>query len=225
MNPIDRMSRVADVVLEHPECARIFQHYRVDYCCRGDMSIEEACRGRGVASDLVLADLEAAVAARSVDDAPRLDRLPTDALVATIVGKHHAYLRATLPFLDALVVKVARVHGDHEPRLVALRDVFQGLRAELEPHLDEEERVLFPSLTSKAPDRAAIARGLAFMKEEHRRVGDALARLRELADDYAPPDWACNSYRTLLRELANLEADTLRHVHAENHVLLPRFAA
>jgi iron-sulfur cluster repair protein YtfE (RIC family) len=26
-----------------------------------------------------------------------------------------------------------------------------------------------------------------------------------------------------MRELAELEADTLRHVHVENHVLLPRF--
>jgi iron-sulfur cluster repair protein YtfE (RIC family) len=28
-----------------------------------------------------------------------------------------------------------------------------------------------------------------------------------------------------MAELANLEADTLRHVHVENHVLLPRFLA
>jgi regulator of cell morphogenesis and NO signaling len=40
-----------------------------------------------------------------------------------------------------------------------------------------------------------------------------------------PPEWACTSYRTLLSELAALEGDVLRHVHLENHVLMPRFAA
>jgi regulator of cell morphogenesis and NO signaling len=113
------------------------------------------------------------------------------------------------------------VHGDHNPKLRGLLEVFRALRAELEPHLDEEERVVFPALVAEVPDRAA----LAAVHEDHLRVADALARLRVLGDDFEPPSWACNSYRTLLRELAHLESDTMVHVHAEEHVLMPRFIA
>jgi regulator of cell morphogenesis and NO signaling len=63
------------------------------------------------------------------------------------------------------------------------------------------------------------------MHEDHLAVGDLLARLRELSDGYATPDWGCNTYRVLMAELETLEEDTLRHVHLENHVLAPRFSA
>ena len=43
-------------------------------------------------------------------------------------------------------------------------------------------------------------------------------------DGFTLPDSACTSYRTLFAELVDLEADILRHVHVENHVLLQRFA-
>ena len=61
------------------------------------------------------------------------------------------------------------------------------------------------------------------MQQEHLHVGNLLARMRIYADDFSAPDWACGSYRTLMRELAALEMDTLRHVHLETHVLMPRF--
>ena len=62
------------------------------------------------------------------------------------------------------------------------------------------------------------------LPEKLRRL-PSLSVMRSIADDYVAPEWACNSYRTLMTELAHLEADTLRHVHVENHVLLPRFSA
>ena len=37
------------------------------------------------------------------------------------------------------------------------------------------------------------------------------------------PEWGCSSYRVLMSELEALEGDVLRHVHLENHVLMPRF--
>ena len=61
--------------------------------------------------------------------------------------------------------------------------------------------------------------------EEHEEVGAILAMLRRAAADYVASDWACTSYRTLMKELDVMEADTLEHVHLENHVLLPRYSS
>jgi len=54
-------------------------------------------------------------------------------------------------------------------------------------------------------------------------VGRALDRIRDLTDDFATPDWGCTSYRLAMAELDDLTTDVLRHVHLENHVLMPRF--
>ena len=39
---VNPSEQVAKVVLEHSECAEVFQRHRIDFCCRGDMSIEQA---------------------------------------------------------------------------------------------------------------------------------------------------------------------------------------
>lgn len=222
---LDRNESVAQIVLDHSECAAIFQKHRIDFCCKGNLSLAEACEGRGVDPALVLADLEHAVASRQGHAEPDLRELSTPALVGHIVARHHEYLRRVLPFLGPLTAKVARVHGDHNPKLREIDAAFRELCEALVPHLDQEEQVLFPALTSRTGDRSVIAAELSTMHSEHLAVGAILQRLRAAADDFRTPDWACNSYRTSFAELEALEADILRHVHLENHVLMPRFAA
>jgi regulator of cell morphogenesis and NO signaling len=118
-----------------------------------------------------------------------------------------------------LAAKVARVHGDRNPRLANVNELVVALTSALLPHLEYEEATLFPAVLATEPDSAALAEEFQKMKEEHLAVGELLGRLRDETESFSPPDWACTSYRTLLSELERLELDTLRHVHLENHVL------
>jgi regulator of cell morphogenesis and NO signaling len=221
---IDSETLVARAVLDHSETAPVFQRHRIDYCCQGNRTIAAACEDRGVDAGALIAELHAAIDERGAT--PGLDAvaLSTPALITHIVSTHHAYLRRALPFVGSLAAKVARVHGDRDGRLLALAFEVRELIDALEPHLDAEERTLFPALVAAAPDRAVISRALASMHADHLEVGATLDRIRTVTDDFALPEWACTTYRTLFAELADLEADILRHVHLENHVLLPRFA-
>lgn len=220
---IDRESTVAQIVLEHSECAKVFCDHRIDFCCRGERSLNTACAEKGLDVEVVRSALELAIAGRQERQEPDPRELSTADLVAFIVSRHHAYLNEALRFLEPLASKVARVHGDHNPKLVQVRDTFRDLAAALEPHLREEEAVVFPALTAPQRDQRLLASEFESMQQEHLLVGDMLARLRSQADDFVPPEWACGSYRTLMGELAALEMDTLRHVHLETHVLMPRF--
>lgn len=221
---LDRSQTIAKIVLDHSECAPIFQKHRMDFCCRGNVSLEEACTARGLDPRVVAAELEAAIAERRGDGNVDPRSLATPALVAHIVARHHEYLRKALPFVEGLVRKVARVHGDHEPKLRELERVVLALIEALPPHLAQEEEVLFPALTARDGDRGVIARELASMNADHLAVGSLLEQMRIAADDFTVPSWGCGSYRALFRELEALEGDVLRHVHLENHVLMPRFA-
>ncbi len=161
----------------------------------------------------------------SVESLARPDprSLSTAELVAHIVESHHAYLRSALPFLVTLTAKVARVHGDHDPRLRELQAEFVELRESLDLHLDQEEEVLFREVVADRPDAAVLRRELEGMHVEHAQMFESLGHIRALCDGYTPPEWACNSYRRLLTELAALEKDVLQHVQLEDGVLLPRF--
>jgi regulator of cell morphogenesis and NO signaling len=221
-----RTRTVAEIVARHPASARVLQAHRIDFCCRGERTVAEALAGRaGAREDEVLAEIEGAIHAPAAQAEPAPVDLSVPALVARIIDRHHAYLRRALPSLLPLVSKVARVHGDHDPALAALDAEVRLLAGALEPHLDEEERDLFPLLMARGADRARVRAALARMRSDHLAVGEALGRIRDLAHGFEAPPWACASYRLALAELEDLETDLLRHVHLENHVLGPKAAA
>lgn len=222
---IDTTQTVADLVLDHSACAQVFKRHHIDFCCRGDMSIEEAAKSKGLDVGMLAGELSAAIAQRAGGPGEHADprELSTPRLVAFIVARHHEYLRQVFPFARGLALKVSRVHGDHNPKLRDLQVAFEDLANELLPHLDHEEQTLFPALMAAEADKAKVRPLLETMNEDHLTVAAILERIRTASDGFTLPDWACNSYRTLFAELQQLESDVFTHVHLENHVLRPRF--
>lgn len=220
---LDRQQTIAQLVLEHTECAEVFQRHRIDFCCRGEATLEAAARAKGIGVEALIEELLLAIAKRRGPLPEDSRMLSTPDLIAYIVSTHHEYLRNALPFIQSLAAKVSRVHGERNPSLRALALAVEQLTAQLLPHLDDEERTLFPALV--AGDSAQLTALFDAMLLEHHAVAKLLEEIRTASLDFTPPDWACNSYRALCAELRRLESDTFRHVHLENHVLMPRFAA
>jgi regulator of cell morphogenesis and NO signaling len=216
---------VAGVVLDHSECAAVFQKHHIDFCCRGAMSVADAANLRGVDVNNLLVELDNAIAARSGATGPDVREMSTARLVAHIIATHHEYLRTAMPFVITLAAKVSRVHGEHNPKLKDLDHAVRALNDLLLPHLDEEEQVLFPALMTPTADVAKTTALIDAMKNEHLAVAAILEKIRAATDEFTLPEWACNSYRTLFGELAHVESDVFTHVHLENHVLAPRVGA
>jgi len=219
---------VGAIVRDHPALSRLFEQAQVDYCCGGQKTLAEACTKRGIDPQAFLKELETFAA---TEPAPEVDltALSLTELVEHIERLHHAYLHTELPRLEAMVTKVAKVHGNKEPRLAQVRDLFLALSAELATHMMKEEQVLFPmirqleaSVTLPQFHCGSVANPIHRMEFEHDEAGTALAQLRQLTDDYTPPEWACNTYRALLDALAYFEQDMHQHVHKENNVLFPQ---
>lgn len=220
---------VGELVAEKPSRSRVFEAFRIDYCCGGKRSLEDACRKKGVALDELVSALDRAEARSLAEDATDAAHMPLDALCDHIVERHHEYLRCELPRLTRMANKVAKVHGDRDSRLVAVADTFAGLAEELGSHMMKEERILFPVIRQMAQmdglppmPFGTLANPIHAMEAEHDGAGGGLERLAELTDDYTPPDWACNTYQALLDGLHDLEMDLHQHIHKENNVLFPR---
>jgi regulator of cell morphogenesis and NO signaling len=225
MPHLNHGATVARIVTERPAAARVFQKHGIDYCCHGNVTVPQACLDARLDPEAVFAELEAALAAGDAQPEEDPRALSTAALIARIVDRHHGYLRRALPYIAPIMAKVAKVHGQRDANLQRLHDAFRDLAASLGPHLDEEEEVLFPALMARQPDARVVEREVERMHGDHLAVGGLLARIRTLTDGFTTPEWGCNTYRVLMAELDALEADILRHVHLENHVLVPRFGA
>lgn len=149
-----------------------------------------------------------------------------------IEDTHHTYLNVELPRLDGLTTKVAAMHGERDPRLREVRDTFVALRAELEDHLMKEENILFPMIRelqrgggTPSFHCGSIGNPIRRMTFEHEGAATALNRLRALTDGFQAPDWACDTYRTLLHSLAHFVDDMHEHIRKEEDALFPRALA
>lgn len=225
--PTDTITRI---LKEHPAAARVFERNGIEFCCAGGATLEEASGDRGIPTEILLADLEALFAPQA--DHGCAAELPLPALVSHLEESHHAYVREELPRLDAMTARVAAVHGARDSRLNAVRGVWAGLSATMAAHLEKEERILFPMIRALEDDSApidfhcgSVANPIAQMEREHRDIEEAIARLHALTDGYAPPAWACGTYRAMLEALARFESDTLEHTLKEEVHLFPRAAA
>lgn len=218
--PIDPSRTVAELVLERPARARVFEELGLDYCCGGKTPLDDACAARGVPVGQAVAALEA------VSDEPTAERdwatAPLAELCDHIVSEHHDRLRTELPRLDDLLAKVVRAHGEERASLLELHDTFTSLRRELEEHLATEEEQLFPLVRVGGPYDADK---LGALEHDHEWAGSALARIRELADGYDMERALCNTHRATLDGLRELEHDLHQHIHEENNVLFPRALA
>ena len=182
MTTIDAHTTLAEVVTAEPSLARELERRGLDYCCGGKRSLVEACERKGLDPAAVAAEL----AAVDGDPAEREERdwraVPLPELCEHIVDVHHARLREELPRLSGLPARVAKAHGAEDERLVEVGATFEGLRAELESHLEDEERRLFPAIVSggAADDPSVVAE----LEHEHEEAAAALDRLRALTDGF-----------------------------------------
>jgi regulator of cell morphogenesis and NO signaling len=180
----------------------------------------------------MLAELHAAVAPTPRE--PNWNQTSLSALIAHIQQKYHEPLRQELPRLGAMLQKVVSRHGDRFPDgMQPLQQTFEMLAAELLGHMAKEDQVLFPcivALENGTPSAAGAPNGwmttpIAVMEAEHADAGRALEDIRRMTNGFAPPDWACPTFRGLYYGLAQLESDMHVHVHLENHILFPRALA
>lgn len=230
--PFDPQTRIGDLVLDQPATMRVFEALNVDYCCGGHRSLAEACAHAGLGLPEVQAALAALAGAPAADIDPGAWRDATlAALMAHLEATHHAFTRAELGRIAPLMEKVLRVHGEHHPELARIDVCFRAMAADLGPHLDKEEQILFPYVRSLEAGQPAsccfgtVANPIRAMQNEHEQVGDILRELRILTRDYLVPEDACGSFRSLYLGLASLEADLHLHIYLESHLLFPRAVA
>lgn len=226
---------IREIVASDYRTAAIFQRHGLDFCCNGGRTIQQGCADTGVDAASLMREIDA-ILVTPATGVPRFSAWDARTLISYIVGNHHAYVRAALPQLLEHTAKVAAVHGPRHPELVHIAQLFARVGGEMVEHMAKEEQVLFPfiALLEDAASRhvappaapfGTVANPIHMMEAEHEFVGDAMAEIRHLTDNYAAPDDACATWRVSLEELQAFERDLHEHVHLENNLLFPKAAA
>lgn len=231
---LDPTKTVREFVLGTPNAARIFEKMKIDYCCGGNKSLEDACATAGVEVE----ELERLFAVTAQTDpthhsAVDFQQVTLTDLIGHILASHHVYTKDEMARLQPLIAKVIAAHGENHAELTQLGELFAQLCADLTPHMFKEENVLFPyieeleaSLLQKQAAPFApfgtVTNPIRMMMMEHDTAGEILREMRALSSEYAVPADGCISYQTLYQALEVFEKDLHQHIHLENNILFPR---
>ena len=213
--------------------AEIFKKYGLDFCCNGNRTIKQACEEKGLDVAEVERELQQADKAPVTAQPLPFNDWGLDFLADYIVNTHHLYVRKNMNDLRGYAAKIATVHGKQHSELLTIQKLVNEVLDELSSHMVKEENVLFPYIKSlvavknnQQPLQSltlnTVEDPIAMMEHEHQLVGDNMAKIRQLSDNYTLPADACSSYALYFKMLKDLESDLFTHIHLENNILFKK---
>lgn len=227
---------LGQIVAEDYRAGAVFDRFGLDFCCRGNRTLGDACAAKGIDETTVTAALAVIGKpnGRAAGDLPTGSG-PLDELTRYVVSRHHAYVRQATPRIVSYLERLIEAHGERHPELTRVAGHFSILSADMAMHMIKEEEILFPYIcalsaakTSGAqPDNlfGTIRHPIQMMEDEHQAAGDELAAIGQLTSGYAVPADGCATYRVCFEELEAFTRDLHQHIHIENNVLFPRAIA
>lgn len=223
---------IGELVAKDFRKAEIFKKFNLDFCCGGKKTIAQACNDKKV--DIMEIENELnKIDTQGDQTSHKFDEWELDFLVDYILNTHHKYVKNAIPILLDYTSKVAKVHGKEHPEVIEIADKFYVAAEELNGHMCKEEQILFPyikQLVSANSNKSTIP-GSVFetiknpinmMEHEHDLVGDIFKTIRELSNNYTPPEDGCTTYKVSFLKLKEFEEDLHQHIHLENNILFPK---
>lgn len=225
---------IGDIVRVNFKTAQLFEKNNIDFCCGGQISLEDACEKSGIDMKALIPELESLVQT-SDPDSKYLESLELDALCEYIVKRHHTYVSENIPFLRQNLKKLCEVHGEGHPELFEVAKHFGEGADNLTMHMQKEEIILFPTITNMVNQKkdgnenselgCGVLGPIDQMIFEHEAEGERFAKISQITNNYSPPADGCNTYQVTYKTLQEFEQDLHRHIHIENNILFKKAAA
>lgn len=234
MNTLEQIT-VGEFVAGDFRTAAVFSKYGIDFCCKGNRTLEEVCEKKGLDVYSIQDELNAVLESKS-DNNIDFKSWPVDLLIDYIEKTHHRYVEEKSTALLFYLDKLCKVHGQRHPELFEIGLHFKICATELAQHMKKEELILFPFVKKmfnalrdqesiEQPHFGTVNNPIAMMQDEHENEGERFRIIAKLTDNYNPPVDACETYRVTFAMLKEFEQDLHKHIHLENNIVFPKAQA
>ncbi|SRR5690554_211287 len=232
---ITQNTTIGEIVAHDFRTAALFSKLGIDFCCRGNRTIEEVSQKKGLDATQLQRELDE-ILQKTESGSIDFKSWPLDLLADYVEKTHHRYIEEKTPVLLAFLHKLCKVHGERHPELFEINRLFTESAQDLAAHLKKEELILFPfvrkmvnaRITGKKferPQFGTVENPIEMMKHEHDTEGERFREIARLTNHYTAPADGCNTYRTAFLMLEEFEQDLHKHIHLENNILFPNALA
>jgi regulator of cell morphogenesis and NO signaling len=227
-------SFITEIVTQNYRTSEVFLKHGIDYCCKGKHTLRDACESKGINVELVKQQLNQAINSVNHSSSLEFNDWPIDFLIDYIEYVHHHYLRDNLSIIEELLSRFVHSQNSKYNSFSELMDYFAGLKTDLLPHLEKEEKIIFPYIkqvahayASKESYASLFIRTLRkpleqVMHHEDEKLAQYIHRFRKLTNNYSCPIHASIAQRVCFAKLKELDNDLTQHMHLENNILFPK---
>lgn len=228
---IKKENTVAEIVSKKLGSDHVFSKYKIDFCCGGGMTLENACKESGIDFDVLKQEIEATNS--KITGTLNTNDLDVQALINQVKNGYHISISESIFEIAPFSSKVAEVHGVVHPEVIEINEHFKSVQSVLTEMLKNSILSLYPIIDEVLDQKSkqaevAITELQAFQKAVIRNeiaqklIGDTLNEISKLSSHYSVPEGACNSYKFLYEKLHELEHQVHNYMHFEKNVLIPK---
>ena len=145
-------------------------------------------------------------------------------LITFTETQYHQKIETDIKDLMPHIDKVVRVHGEKHPHLLAVRNLFLQLVAELNEHVNKEVN-LFKSVVENTIDADKCEFELSSLAGNHIAFESVLENISELTNKFTAPEGCCKTYRLVYRLLGEFNLKLIHYKELEIEVLFNKIKA
>lgn len=149
-----------------------------------------------------------------------------------IIENHHHFVKKQLPLIAELIDYVIERHGKTYAALYDIQKLFHSFSESFYKQIFRKEEELFAYIKKlyrlseegkqmSPPYFGSIVELENQLSEEHNNVENALTQLRQITNNFVPPDNSCSNHKRIYKLLKALCYDTKQHIYLENNLVFP----
>lgn len=217
----------SDIIKTFPRASDIFKVYQINYCCSGHHPLGETFeKDTNLDGNKIMDELNNSYTdwLKEVNDTIDPDTATPSDIIDHIIKKHHPYFNNELMKLEEFVTRIYKVHGNVQPHLEELNDLYNTFRIELQEKIIKEENDLFPSLIQNAEEptdeRLQLVDDLSKQIDNNNKIAkDLLEQMSELTNEFELPENACGTYQIAYARLREIKENTMIYIRLSDKLL------
>jgi len=224
---------VSEIVRADYRAADVFKKHGINYCCSGQVMLQQACDMRKISYEEVVAELGMATRSMRLPNSLQFGEWKMDFLADYISNVHHAYLYNMLPDLGNRMSSFIEGHKKKFPVLLEMQCTFSELSRILLMHMPLEDEIIFPYIKQIEAARRrnepyghlfvrTLRKPLGEVEKVHEEISSLLKQLKVTSNDFNFPSNACTNHQVVYHKLREFYDDMVQHIHLENNILYPK---
>ena len=219
---------VTDIVNNNYRTAEVFRKYKIDFCNGGKISLNVACRLKGLQESDILEELR-----EFAKDYQNAEQWSVDFMIDYLINIHHNYFKNNIPVVYDYINRFIANHSKKFQEIQQLPMLAQQLGDKLTDLTNYESDSLFPYIKriiyvynnnevyGKLFIKTLGKLSAEKLEQYHAQIKVFTSQIEGITNNFSLPENACTTHMVMLQKLQEFIDYIKQHLSIEKKILIP----